>query len=87
MPSLGEQRTGDERAMRAVPVPSSTDSITYNLYVHRGKVVGCSCRWRKYHPREACKHMRAKQAELDQPSCLYCGRRTGGALLCGGCAW
>src|SRR6266566_9323416 len=67
--------------------PGSSGSTTSTVYVHRGKVVGCSCHSRTYHPRQACKHMQAKQAELDLLSCLYCGRRTGGALMCAGCAW
>src|SRR5712692_2093474 len=79
-------RTREESAMRAVYVSSSSGSTTYTVYVHCGKVVGCSCRFRTYHPRESSKHMQAKQAELDQPSCLYCGRRTGGALTWARCA-
>jgi hypothetical protein len=77
----------EEIAMRAVHIPSSSGNTTYIIYMHQGKVIGCSCRWHKYHPRQACKQIQAKQAELDQPSCLYCGRRTGGALMCAGCAW
>ena len=74
-------------AVRAGVVPSSTGLTTYTVYVLHGKVVGCTCQARRYHPRQACKHMLAKQVELDQPSCLYCGRRTGGALMCARCMW
>ena len=31
-------RTGEERAMRAVHVPSSSGSTTYSVYMHHGKV-------------------------------------------------
>jgi hypothetical protein len=68
-------------------VPSLSGRATYIVYIHHGKVVGCSCGARRYHPRKACKHMLAKQDELDQPSCLYCGRRTGGARTCTECMW
>ena len=73
--------------MIAECVASLSGSSTYIVYIHYGKVVGCSCGARRFQPRKACKHMLAKQAELDQPSCVYCGRRTGGALMCAGCMW
>jgi hypothetical protein len=84
-PHLG--RTGDQSTMIAVPVPSSPGYTASTVYWHHGKVVGCSCRSRTYNPSQACKHRQDKQAEIDQSSCLYCGRRTGGALMCGRCAW
>lgn len=83
----GPSAEREESAMSALPVPSSSGNRTYTVYVLHGKVVGCSCLARRYHPRQVCKHIQAKQAELDQPSCLYCGRRTGGALMCSGCSW
>jgi hypothetical protein len=84
---MSQYRTGEECAMRALYVPSSSGNTIYTVYVYHGKVVGCNCHARRYHPHKFCKHMQAKQAELDHPSCLYCGRRTGGALVYQSCAW
>jgi hypothetical protein len=39
-PHLG--RAGDQSTMIAVPVPSSSGNTTHTVYVHHGKVVGCS---------------------------------------------
>ena len=59
--------------MRAVHVPGSSGSTTSTVYVHHGKVVGCSCSSHTYHPRQSCKHMQDQQAELDQPPACTVG--------------
>lgn len=64
-------------AIEARDIQSFTSQEHYQIYWLNGEVKGCSCKSRKYHPREDCKHMtEAKQ----RPSCVYCGQESKSGL-------
>jgi hypothetical protein len=56
----------------AETITSAKNGREYRLFFHDGKLTGCSCGSRKYHPREACKHMKAwQQKQLDERRTAY----------------
>lgn len=47
-----------QSAISAIEVPSRHhDGVTHKLYFYNGALKGCSCNWRKFHPRQDCPHM------------------------------
>lgn len=48
----------------SIEVPSRNHAdLTHKLYFYEGKLKGCSCQWRKFHPRQECPHMKQYRSE------------------------
>lgn len=50
----------------------SRANMTHTVYTHNGKAVGCTCKWRQYHPWTPCHHMEAyEQRKRDEERTRY----------------